>query len=130
MKAVQKWGVLAVLIMLCAVAAIGFWFWQRDVVTTQAVVVYHQDQILWTAAQDEELTTLHLDGVTLKDQDGKKISAQQLEVGDWVEIRHQDYRLLSYPAQYTKVYWVKKTGTSDPALAEEIYRQYQDSVGF
>ena len=103
MKTVQKRGVLAVLLMLCAAAAIGFWFWQRDVVTTQAVVVYHQDQILWTAAQDEELTTLHLDGVTLKDQDGKKISAQQLEVGDWGEIRHQDYRLLSYPAQYTKV---------------------------
>ena len=76
------------------------------------------------------LALLAITFTVIKDENGKKISYEELEEGDYILITTDNYVLLTYPMQYSNIYKVQKTGESDKALAESIYQKYKTEFAF
>jgi len=122
--------------LLLALLAIAFtvtygWY-QLHRSTNEVLLVHRNDALIMTESIEQQgsLTTGGLKDAVIKDENGKRISYEELEEGDYILITTDNYVLLSYPMQYSNIYKVQKTGESDRALAESIYQKYKTEFAF
>ena len=119
--------------MILSVALTVYYGWYQKYRPTSEVLLIHRDDISFMTASPEHegsLTTGGLKNVVIKDENGQKISYEELNAGDYIPITTDNYILLTYPMQYAHVYKIQKTGETDVEFAESIYEQYKKDFTF
>lgn len=119
--------------MILSVALTVYYGWYQMYRPTSEVLLIHRDDTFFMTSSPERegsLTTGGLKDVVIKDENGQKISFEELKAGDFILVTTDNYILLTYPMQYAHVYKVQKTGETDVELAEQIYAEYKKDFAF